>query len=159
MRRWYTVKVKFTKEIEKNGETEFKRVNESFLLPAVSFTDAEARINKEIGQTAAGEFLVHAMSTTDVTEIIRNTEGGQWYLGKIVISHEEDNGKTTTTKQSYMIEAMSHRDATDNLENELDDAMFEYDTSGITVSPIVDVFHDDFDVEISRTPADATEES
>ena len=158
MRRWYTVKVKYTKKIEKNGEEDYKKVNEAFLLPAVSFTDAEARITKEIGKTAAGEFLVHAMAVTEVTDIIRNTEGGQWYLGKITISHEDDNGKTSKTKQNYMIEAMSVQDATSNLENELEDAMFDYETTGIALSPIIDVFYEDLDVEISRTPAEESAE-
>lgn len=149
MQRWYTVKVKYNKKGEEGQEP--KKVNEAFLLPAVSFTDAEARINKEIGQTATGEFLVHAMSVTEITEIIRNNEGGQWYLGKITIAHEDDNGKINKTKQNYMIEAMSVKDATTNLENELEDAMFDFETTGVSASPIVDIFYQDLDVEISRT--------
>lgn len=151
MNKWYTVKVKYGKKSEDGQEP--KKVNEAFLLPAVSFTDAEARINKEIGQAAAGEFLVHAMSVTEITEIIRNNEGGQWYLGSITISNEDDNGKVSKTKQNYMIEAMSVKDATTNLENELEDAMFEFETTKVAISTIVDVFYQDLDVELSRTTA------
>jgi hypothetical protein len=154
MNRWYTVKVKYNKKSEDGQEP--KKANEAFLLPAVSFTDAEARINKEIGQTATGEFLVHAMSVTEITEIIRNNEGGQWYLGGITISDEDDNGKVSKTKQNYMIEAMSVKDATTNLEKELEDAMFEFETTKVAVSTIVDVLHADLDVEISRTSAEET---
>jgi hypothetical protein len=154
MNRWYTVKVKYNKKSEDGQEP--KKANEAFLLPAVSFTDAEARINKEIGQTATGEFLVHAMSVTEITEIIRNNEGGQWYLGGITISDEDDNGKVSKTKQNYMIEAMSVKDATTNLEKELEDAMFEFETTKVAVSTIVDVLHADLDVEISRTSAGET---
>jgi hypothetical protein len=154
MNKWYTVKVKYNKKSEDGQEP--KKANEAFLLPAVSFTDAEARINKEIGQTATGEFLVHAMSVTEITEIIRNNEGGQWYLGGITISDEDDNGKVSKTKQNYMIEAMSVKDATTNLEKELEDAMFEFETTKVAVSTIVDVLHADLDVEISRTSAEET---
>jgi hypothetical protein len=154
MRRWYTVKVKYTKKIEKNGQEDYKQVNESFLLPAVSFTDAEARITKEIGKSAQGEFLPSAMSVTDITDIFRNTDGGQWYQCKITISHEDDNGKVSKTKQSYMVESTSVQDATSKLEEELKDAMFDYEVTSTTLTSIMDVFYDDLDVEISRTPAE-----
>jgi hypothetical protein len=154
MNKWYTVKVKYNKKSEDGQEP--KKANEAFLLPAVSFTDAEARINKEIGQTAAGEFLVHAMSVTEITEIMRNDEGGQWYLGSITISEEDDNGKVHKTKQNYMIEAMSIKDATTSLENELEDAMFDFETTKVAVTTIVDVFYEDLDVEISRTSVEET---
>jgi hypothetical protein len=154
MNKWYTVKVKYNKKSEDGQEP--KKANEAFLLPAVSFTDAEARINKEIGQTAAGEFLVHAMSVTEITEIMRNEEGGQWYLGGITISEEDDNGKAHKTKQNYMIEAMSIKDATTSLENELEDAMFDFETTKVAVTTIVDVFYENLDVEISRTSVEET---
>lgn len=154
MRRWYTVKVKYTKKIEKNGEEDYKQVNESFLLPAVSFTDAEARITKEIAKEAQGEFLPSAMSVTEVTDIFRSDAGGQWYLCKITISEEDDNGKTSKTKQNYMVEVLSVQEANASLDERLSDAMFSYETTNVDRSPIVDVFYDDLDVELSRTPAE-----
>lgn len=155
MQRWYTVKVKYMKKGE-NGE-ESKKANEAFLLPAVSFTDAEARINKEIGQTADGEFLVHAMSLTEVQDIFRNDEGGQWYNCKITITYEDDD-KVTKVKQNYMVEAMSVQAATLKVDEELKDAMFEYETTATSFSPIVDVFYQDLDREISRTPVETSAE-
>jgi hypothetical protein len=46
MNSWFTVKVKYTRQLE-NGT--FKRVSEPYLLAAMSFTDAEARIYEELG--------------------------------------------------------------------------------------------------------------
>jgi hypothetical protein len=155
MRRWYTVKVKYTKKIEKNGEENFKQVNESFLLPAVSCTDAEARVTKEIGKSAQGEFLISAMSVTEVADIFRNDDGGQWYQCKITISEEDDNGKVSKTKQNYMIEAFSVQEATTRLDSELEDAMFDYEPTSTTLTSIMDVFYDDLDVEISRTAVES----
>jgi len=154
MRRWYTVKVKYTKKIEKNGEEDYKQVNESFLLPAVSFTDAEARITKEIAKEAQGEFLPSSMSITEVTDIFRSDAGGQWYQCKISISEEDDNGKISKTKQSYMIEASSLQEANTRLDSELENVMFSYEPTSTTLTSIMDVFYDDLDVEISRTPSE-----
>lgn len=155
MRRWYTVKVKYTKEIEKNnGETDVKRVNEAYLLPAVSCTDAEIVITKELKEKAAGEFLVHAMSITEVTDIYRNDTGGQWYQCKIEISEEDDNGKVHKTKQGYMIEAFACKHAEDRLDEELKDAMFDYELVSNSLTKFVDVLYEDLDAEISRTPVE-----
>lgn len=155
MQRWYTVKVKYNKKGQ--GSEDSKKVNEAFLLPAVSFTDAETRINKEIGQTADGEFLVHAMSLTEVQDIFRNEDGGQWYMCKITISYE-DNGKVTKVKQNYMVEALSVQDATTSLDSQLEDAMFDYETTNVALSNIIEVFYQDLDREISRTPLEESAE-
>jgi len=152
MNRWYTVKVKYTKKVEKNGNEDLKKVNEAFLLPAVSFTDAEARITKEIGKSAQGEFLVHAMSVTDVTDVVRNQDGGQWYKCKIEISEEDDNGKVSKTKQTYMVEEFSVQSANNKLADKLSDAMFTYETTDVSLTKIMDVFYEDLDVELSREP-------
>ena len=45
MNNWFTVKVKYTKQLD-NGT--LKRVSEPYLLAAMTFTDAEARIYEEL---------------------------------------------------------------------------------------------------------------
>lgn len=154
MKRWYTVKVKYNKKVQKNnGEEALKKVNESYLIPAVSFTDAETIINKEVGKSATGEFLVHAMSVTDVMDIFRYEDSGYWYMCKITIEYQDDKGNISKEKQNYMVEASSVDEANRRLEERLSDAMFSYKTTNVSLSKIIDVFHPNLDVEISRTPA------
>lgn len=144
MKRWYTVKVKYTKMIEKNGEEVYKQISESFLLQATSFTEAEAVITEEISSQASGEFLVQAMSLTDVVEIHRTEDGeNQWYLCKIVISEEDDKGKISKIKQNYMIQGESVKGATKILEDVLSDAMFDFEITNISLSNIIDVLENE----------------
>jgi len=154
MIKWYTVKTKYIKKGNEGEES--KKVTESFLLPAVSFTDAEARIHKEIGQTAEGEFSVNAMSVTEIQEVIRNTEGGQWYMSKIAISYEDD-GKVTKVKQNYMVEGMSVKQASNSIDEKLNDAMFDYEITNVALSSIVDVFYPDLDKELSRVSIESAD--
>ena len=63
MNSWFTVKVKYTRQLE-NGT--FKRVSEPYLLAAMSFTDAEARIYEELGSRIRGEFNVVGISRTEL---------------------------------------------------------------------------------------------
>ena len=142
MQRWYTVKVKYTKRVEKNGEEDYKQVTEAFLLPAVSFTDAEAKMTEEISTQTAGDFLVQSMSLTEIAEIKKTEEGGQWYICKIVILEEDDRGRVSKTKQNYMIEGESVKDATKRLEELLSDVMFNYEITTVSRSNIVDVLQD-----------------
>ena len=51
MKTWFTCKVKYMKEDEQ-GRT--KNVSETYLADALSFTEAEAKIYEEIGQTGNG---------------------------------------------------------------------------------------------------------
>lgn len=151
MRRWYTVKVKFTKKIEKDGEVDYKKVNESYLLSAVSFTDAEATITKEVGDRAEGEFLVHAMSVTEMNDIFRYGDTGFWYLCKTT-SEFEENGKVTKIKENFMVEAASVADASARLEENLQDALYDFKISSVSLSPCMDVIEENLDKELSRTP-------
>lgn len=150
MIKYYTVKVKYNKKGQAGEES--KKVSESFLLPAVSFTDAEARIHKEIGQTADGEFAVNAMSVTEIQDVFRNTEGGQWYMCKITIAYEDD-GKIAKVKQNYMVEGMTVQGASKSIDEQLKDVMFEYEITNVALSTIIDVFYPDLDVELSRESA------
>lgn len=156
MKKWYTVKAKHNIEIEKDGKKNTKRVNETFLLPAISFTDAEARINKEIGQTQNSMLVVHAMSVTDITDVFRVNNANldveyHWYLCKAVLLPQVEEGeKPVRLKQTYMVEATSVNDASNRVDERLGDSMFEFETTNIALSPIVDVFHPDLDKELSR---------
>ena len=70
MNSWFTVKVKYTKQLE-NGT--FKRVSEPYLLAAMTFTDAEARIYEELGSSIRGEFQVTGIARTDLHDISNTT--------------------------------------------------------------------------------------
>ena len=63
MNNWFTVKVKYKKQLE-NGT--FKRVSEPYLLAAMTFTDAEARIYEELGSIIRGEFNVVGITRTEI---------------------------------------------------------------------------------------------
>ncbi|MEY4215549.1 MAG: hypothetical protein RLZZ68_5 [Bacteroidota bacterium] len=70
MNSWFTVRVKYTKQLE-NGT--LKRVTEPYLLAAMTFTDAEARIYEELGSYIRGEFMVVGIARTDLS---RNRSNG-----------------------------------------------------------------------------------
>lgn len=79
MNNWFTVKVKYTKQLEDGG---FKKVSEPYLLAAMTFTDAEARIYEELGSIIRGEFVVTGISRTEIHDIFMYDDIDTWYKCK-----------------------------------------------------------------------------
>ena len=64
----------------KNGA--IKKVTEAYMVDALSFTEAEARISEEISHFTS-EFSVSAVKRTKIAEIFRERTGDKWYLVKV----------------------------------------------------------------------------
>ena len=67
MNNWFECKVKYVKVDEVSGKE--KKVSEPYLVDAMSFTEAEARIHKELEQMISGEFNVTNISKSNVSEL------------------------------------------------------------------------------------------
>lgn len=152
MNNWFTVKVKYTKQLD-NGT--FKRVTEPYLLAAMTFTDAEARIYEELANSIRGEFNVTGIARTEIHDIFAYDDGEWWY--KVRVKYENMDGTSDKPKkvtQNFLVEANSVKQAYERIQECLKELMADYEIPSITVSPIVDIFPyaEDLDREISRTP-------
>jgi hypothetical protein len=138
MNNWFTVKVKYTKQLE-NGQ--FKRVSEPYLLAALTFTDAEARIYEELGNVIRGEFNVVGIARTEIHDIFAFDDADYWY--KVKITYEaptEDEEKGRKVSQNFLVAAHSVKDAYERIKESLSGLMVDYQIPSITLSPIVDIF-------------------
>jgi hypothetical protein len=159
MNNWFTVKVKYTKQLE-NGT--FKRVSEPYLLAAMTFTDAEARIYEELGSVIRGEFDVVGISRTEIHDIFAYEDAYTWYKAKISYEREDGEGEDAKKKkisQNFLVSAHSVKDAYERIRESLETLMIDYQIPSIMVSPIVDIFPptENLDREISRTPMEKEE--
>ena len=157
MNNWFTVKVKYTKQLE-NGD--FKRVTEPYLLAAMTFTDAEARIYEELGAVIRGEFSVTTISRTDFHDIFHYEDSDTWYKCKITYEGAtEDSDKPKKVTQNFLITAHSVKEAYERMQESLSTLMVDFMIPSITVSPIVDIFpyNEELDKEISRRPMEEDE--
>jgi len=150
MNNWFTVKVKYTKQLE-NGS--FKRVSEPYLLAAMTFTDAEARIYEELGSVIKGEFDVVGISRTEIHDIFAYDDADIWYKCKVTYEREDgDSEKTKKVSQNFLVSAHSVKDAFDRIKESLSTLMVDFLIPSIIVSPIVEIFPpaENLDREISR---------
>jgi len=138
MNSWFTVKVKYTKQLE-NGS--FKRVSEPYLLAAMTFTDAEARIYEELGSSIRGEFQVTGIARTDLHDIFQYDDTETWFKSKVTYDRMDEEGeKAKTVSQNFLVSATTVKEAYDRTVESLATLMIDFNIASIVSSPIVEVF-------------------
>lgn len=138
MNTWFTCKVKYTKQLEDGS---FKRVAEQYLVAAMTFTDAEARIYEELGATIRGEFHVIDISRAEIHEIFHYEDSDVWFACKVsYVSEVEDSERPRRVTQNFLISAHSVEDASQRIKESLSTLMVDFTIPQIKLSPIVDIF-------------------
>jgi hypothetical protein len=138
MNTWFECTAKYSKMGEDGRE---KKVSETYLLDAVSFTEAETRIYKELVSMVSGEFTVTRISKTKLAEIIPSEAGDRWYKAKVTfITFDEESGKEKRVSQFVLVYSDNVRNAYDQVIEAMKGMMADFEIGGITESPIVDVF-------------------
>ncbi|WP_417265708.1 DUF4494 domain-containing protein [Brumimicrobium sp.] len=158
MNNWFTVKVKYTKQLE---DGRLKRVTEPYLVDSVSFTDAEARIYEEVGQSVQGEFLITGISKTEYADIFYYDDSDVWYKCKLTyVSIDGDEGKEKKISNNFLVTASNVKEAYDRIQESLSDMTVTFEVPSIMITPIVEVlpYNPDLDVELGRRPLEEGEE-
>jgi hypothetical protein len=156
MNSWYTVKVKFTKEYT---DGTLKRITEPYLVSSLSFTEAEARIYKEVGEYVRGEFLVTSIAKTDFADIFQYDDADTYFKAKVsYVSEDADSGKEKKVSNNYLISAKDLKEAYERIEESLKGLMVTYEIPAISLTQIVDIFPYDPEALADYEPTTGEEE-
>lgn len=148
MSQWFECKVRYEKMME-NGMQ--KVVTEPYLVDALSFTEAEARITEEMQPYISGEFSVAAVKRVKLTDIFYNPAGDRWYKVKTMfITIDEKSGAEKKTATFQMVQASDIKEALSVYDAGMKDLMANIEVAAITETPLLDVFKED----LERTLAD-----
>lgn len=135
---WYESKVKF-EQVQEDGCT--KMVTESYMVDALTFTDAEARTMEEVAMYVSGELDVVALKRTNIKEVRYNGEGDKWYNCKLVfITLDEKSGKEKKTNYNVLVQASSTEEGTKQVELLMQGLMQDWELKSITETNIMDVY-------------------
>lgn len=154
MNNWFTVKVKYTKQLD-NGA--LKRVTEPYLLASMSFTDAETRVYEELTPYIRGEFNVAGVTRTEIHDIFWYDDCDVWYKCKVRYeSMDSDSMTSKKVNQNFLVTASSVKQAYERIQESLSTLMVDFEIPTISVSPIVEIFpyKEDLDRELSRKEAE-----
>jgi hypothetical protein len=138
MQKWFKCVAQYVK-IDDDGRE--RKVSEAYLVDAVSYTDAEARIIAELATMVRGEFQVKQITQTNICEIFPHEDGQWFFTGKIsIVTIDEKAGKEKKISESFLIAADDMKEALKRLEDGLAYVLIPYQITALSVSNIVDVF-------------------
>lgn len=138
MSNWFECKVKYDKVME-NGMQ--KKVSEPYLMDALSFTEAEARIIQEMTPFISGDFSVANIKRANYSELFFDETGDKWYKCKVnFITLDEKSGMEKKTASYILVQASDFQKSLDNLLECMKGTMADYEISAINETPIMDVF-------------------
>ncbi|MFC0264841.1 DUF4494 domain-containing protein [Fontibacter flavus] len=138
MRVWFLCRVKYAKE---NEQGLLKNVSEQYLVDAVSFTEAEARIYDMLGSTIRGDFQVTNISKSNFVDVFPYDDIDIWHKCKITyVVADADSGKEKKVTQYMLVTAHDVKEAYDRIHESLNNMLVTFRVPDITESPIVEVF-------------------
>lgn len=138
MALWFECKVRYDK-MQENGT--IKKVNEPYLVDALTFTEAEARIIEEMKPYISGEYSISSEKKTKISEIFFNEGGDRYYLVKVnFITLDENTGIEKKTVSQILVQATDFEDAVEKFKEGMKGSMADYEIGSIAETMIMDVF-------------------
>ena len=138
MANWFECKIRYDK-LQENGAA--KKVNEPYLVDALSFTEAEARITEEQRPFISGEFSVSAVKRTKIAEIFWNEGGDRWFMVKVgFITIDEKTAAEKRSTSLILVQASDFRSAFENFTEGMKGTMADYEIVSISETPLMDVY-------------------
>lgn len=145
MAQWFKTSVRFDKMLE-NGTV--KKVTEPYLVDALSFTEAEARIIEEVTPFISGDFTVSAVKKSKISEIFRDDMGDKWYLVKVAfITIDEKTAVEKRSVSQILVQANDFANAVENFNDGMKDTLADFEIVSVAETPIIDVFNAKLDNE------------
>ena len=141
MNEWFECKVKYERTMD---DGKVKKVNEPYLVDALSFTEAEQRIIEERKHYMSGEFQVSDIKRARYAELFETDDesADRWFKVKLTfITLDEKTGAEKKTSQNVLVQAADLRDAVKRLDEGMKSSMMDYVISSVAESPLLDVYH------------------
>ena len=138
MHNWFECKVSYEKMLE-NGMQ--KKVTEPYLVDALSFTEAEARIIEEIRPYITGEFTIADIKRAKLSELFFCDSGDRFFKAKVMfVTLDEKSGSEKKTSAQMMVQASDIKEAMLVLEKGMAGTLADYVVASLAETSIMDVF-------------------
>lgn len=140
---WFETKIRYEKTMEDGLQ---KKVTESYVVDALSFTEAEEAIIQEMSSYISGEFTVTDIKKTPYKEIFfsDNPRDDKWYKVKLqFIILDEKSGKEKLSAVNYLVQSNTLQNAVQNVENVMNKGMQDWKMAAISETSLLDVYEHD----------------
>ena len=140
MTEWFECKVKYDKTME---DGLIKSTTETYLVDAISFTEAEKRFIEEIEPFMVGEFIVTDIKRARLSEVMESEDltDDKWFKARVTyITIDEKKGTEKRTVQSILIQAKDFRTSLKNLDKGMHGTLGDWAIVSITETKLMDIF-------------------
>lgn len=138
---WFECKLEYDK-MQENGTT--KRVKgETYLVDAISCSEAEATTIEQMKSSISGEFMVTDVKRVKYGETFFTDEDAadRYFKVKLVfITLDEKSGAEKKTTQVVLVQASDVNDAISKLGAGMKGSMMDYTIASVSESSYMDVF-------------------
>ena len=137
---WFLCKIRYEKVMEDGLQ---KKVTELYVVDAMSFTEAEARIMEEMSSYISGEFEVVEIDRCMFKEVFFSDEqmADRWYKSKLqFVTIDEKTEKEKRATVYYLVLGSTLENARKNIDEVMGKSMIDYIISSVSETKIMDVF-------------------
>ena len=137
---WFECKIGYEKTMDDGLQ---KKVKETYVVDALSFTEAEQRIMEEMSSYISGEFTIKDIKIAPYKEIFFSDEemADRWYKAKLqFITIDEKTEKEKRSNVNYLVQAGTLKGAVGNIESVMGTTMIDYVIASIAETTLMDVF-------------------
>ena len=138
MSKYFEVGVRYEKTQE-DGMA--KKVTETYLIDALSFSEVEKRITEEMEAYISGEFSVVTEKITNITDLVNTDDvlADKFYKVKFgIITVDEKTGKEKKQSQLIVVKASSNDDARDRYKQYYKDTPVDLVLEAVSETKYVD---------------------
>lgn len=148
---WFRAKIRYEKT-EENGMN--KRVSENYMVDALSFTEAEARIIGEMTPFISGEFTVTDLKRENISELFSSEadKDDRWYKIKVAfVTLDEKSGKERKSYSCMLVQSSDTASAEKMLHERMKGTLSNYEVMEVKETNIIDVYPYKLDAETDET--------
>lgn len=137
---WFECKVRYEKTLETGL---MKKVTETYMVDALSFTEAERRFIEEMKPYISGDFTVSDIKRARLAELFESidADADRWFKAKVAfITLDEKTGAEKRSNQMMLVQATDFRNAVKQLDECMKGTMGDWVIVSLTETAIMDVF-------------------
>lgn len=137
---WFECKIRYEKVMDDGLP---KKVTESYVVDALSFSEAEERIIEEMSSYISGEFDVADIKKSTYKEIFFSDDDSadKWYKAKLqFITIDEKSEKEKRSNVYYLVNAGSFNGAVKNIDSVMGETMIDFVINSVQETTLMDVF-------------------
>ena len=138
MRKYFEVGVRYDKTQE-DGTA--KKVTETYLIDALSFSEVEKRITEEMEAYISGEFSVVTEKITNIADVVNTDDvlADKFYKVKFsIITFDEKTNKEKRQTQLIVVKASNNDDARDRYKQHYKDTPVDLVLEAVSETKYID---------------------